>query len=85
MNSVASSSSLPTRPIQPKEPPIAFADLPAWFQREYGIRPHASTIYRWLQRGSRGVKFPSFVIGGRRYADPAAVRQFIAEINADAA
>ena len=42
-----------------------------------GKRPHISTIYRWLERGVRGVKLESFCVGSRRYVTQKAIDQFI--------
>ena len=42
-----------------------------------GKRPHISTIYRWLERGVRGVKLESFCVGSRRYVTQEAIELFI--------
>ncbi len=40
-------------------------------------RPHAATIWRWHQRGVRGVKLETFVAGGRRFTTEEAIERFI--------
>lgn len=44
-----------------------------------------ATMARWIQRGVRGVKLSTFVIGGRRLTSREAVSRFIAAQNADEA
>jgi len=48
-------------------------------------RPHASTIWRWANRGVRGVLLESVLIGGQRYTSQAAVERFIDRSNAPSA
>lgn len=43
-----------------------------------GRRVHLSTALRWAQRGCRGVRLQTWVLGGRRLTTQAAVREFIA-------
>ena len=42
-----------------------------------------ATMARWIQRGVRGVKLATIVIGGRRLTSQEAVRRFIAAQNVD--
>jgi len=48
-------------------------------------RPHASSIFRWLTRGVRGVRLESTLVGGRRYTSQEALVRFCAAITAAAA
>lgn len=40
-------------------------------------RPHRATIWRWIQRGIRGVVLDSVRVGGRRYTSVEAIHRFI--------
>ena len=40
-------------------------------------RPHAATIWRWHQRGIRGVRLETFVCGGKRFTTAESIRRFI--------
>ena len=40
-------------------------------------RPHSSTLWRWHQRGCRGIRLETAVIGGRRYTSREAIERFI--------
>jgi hypothetical protein len=39
-------------------------------------RPHISTVWRWIQRGVRGVKLETYLIGGRRFTSREALERF---------
>lgn len=45
-------------------------------------RPHLATIWRWCQRGVRGVKLETIVVGGRRFTTTEALERFIARTKA---
>ena len=51
--------------------------IPDAVELETGRRPSPPTAYRWVTRGSRGVRLMSQVLGGRRYTTRQAVRDFI--------
>ncbi|MFC1597688.1 DUF1580 domain-containing protein [Planctomycetota bacterium] len=40
-------------------------------------RPHSATIWRWWQKGVRGIKLETFVCGGRRFTSTEAIARFI--------
>ena len=40
-------------------------------------RPNVSTVWRWIQRGVRGVKLDSVVVGGRRLTSKEALQSFV--------
>jgi len=42
-----------------------------------------ATMARWIQRGVRGVKLETLMIGGRRFTSKEAICRFIAAQNAD--
>jgi hypothetical protein len=42
-----------------------------------GRRVHLSTVLRWAQRGSRGVRLESRVLGGRRLTSVESVHRFM--------
>lgn len=43
----------------------------------FPVRPSLSTVFRWLNKGTRGVKLESVRIGGRRYTTAEAIDRFI--------
>ncbi len=43
--------------------------------------PHVSTINRWSQRGVRGTKLPTVVVGGRRFIRRIDLLNFLAVLN----
>lgn len=42
-----------------------------------GRKPHLSTVLRWCQRGSCGIRLESRVLGGRRLTSPGAVLRYV--------
>ena len=49
-----------------------------------GKRPHLSALYRWAQKGVRGVRLESVLIGGSRYTSRQALHRFFAQVTAAA-
>lgn len=47
----------------------------------FPTRPHISTIWRWIQRGTRGHRLETCYVGGRRYTSHEAVERFLANLN----
>ena len=45
--------------------------------KEFPNRPHVSTVWRWISRGSRNVKLATVLIGGQRYTTRQAIQDFI--------
>ena len=39
-------------------------------------RPHVSTLWRWNQKGVRGIKLETILIGGIRYTSEEALQRF---------
>lgn len=48
-------------------------------------RPHVSTIWRWINRGIRGVKLETVMVGGRRFTSREALERFHQRITATSA
>jgi hypothetical protein len=47
-------------------------------------RPHLSTLFRWMNRGVRGVCLETVVVGGRRFTSAEAIQRFIRATNPSA-
>ena len=47
----------------------------------FPTRPHISTIWRWIQRGTRGHRLDTCYVGGRRYTSHEAVARFLSALN----
>lgn len=41
-------------------------------------KPHVSTLWRWCEKGCKGVKLDSVYIGGKRYVTISAIARFVA-------
>jgi hypothetical protein len=52
---------------------LAVTTVPA----ELPDRPHISTIWRWINRGCRGVRLETILIGGKRYTSLEALQRFV--------
>jgi hypothetical protein len=48
-------------------------------------RPHASTLFRWMQKGVKGIRLSFIVRGGRRYVSLRALEDFLSATTAAAA
>ena len=46
--------------------------------------PHISTVWRWVNRGVRGTRLETVVVGGRRYTSREAIARFVAATTASA-
>lgn len=56
---------------------IPFSELPRRLRKRGAKRLHLSTIYRWSNRGLRGVRLDYIKIGGSRYTSKEALSAFI--------
>lgn len=66
-----------------RETLIALADVPANLpDRRGGRRPHISCVYRWSQRGCRGVVLETLQIGGTRCTSLEALQRFFERLTA---
>jgi len=45
-------------------------------------KPHLSTVLRWCQRGSCGIRLESRILGGRRLTSPEAVVRYMDAVTA---
>lgn len=46
-------------------------------EKATGIRPHYTTILRWINKGQNGVKLESTMLGGRRLTSTDAVLRYM--------
>ena len=60
---------------------IPINEVPRRLPRRGGKKVHISTVWRWVNRGVRGVKLESLTIGGRRYVRPEALEVFLEALN----
>jgi hypothetical protein len=44
-------------------------------------QPHISTIFRWTERGIRGNRLETWLIGGKRFTTNDAINSFVVKIN----
>jgi len=42
---------------------------------------HAATVWRWALKGLRGIKLPTFLVGGRRYVRREDLESFLDALN----
>jgi hypothetical protein len=49
--------------------------------KEIPSRPHVATLWRWINRGCRGVRLESWMVGGLRYTSAEAIEKFFAQMN----
>ena len=64
---------------------VPVQDVPRILPRQpNGKKVHLSTLYRWLTRGRRGMRLPSFLVGGRRYVHLEDLYDWIDRLTQDA-
>jgi len=62
---------------------ISLADVPGHLpDRRGGKRPHVSCIYRWAQRGIRGVRLETLQCGGTKVTSSEALQRFFERLGA---
>jgi hypothetical protein len=62
---------------------ISLADVPGHLpNRRGGKRPHVSCIYRWAQRGIRGVRLETLQCGGTKVTSSEALQRFFERLGA---
>jgi Protein of unknown function (DUF1580) len=62
---------------------ISLADVPGQLpDRRGGKRPHVSCVYRWAQRGIRGVRLEVLQIGGTKCTSLEALQRFFERLGA---
>jgi hypothetical protein len=57
-------------------------EAPRRIPQHRGRPVHISTIYRWSQKGVRGVRLETALIGGRAYTSAEALDRFFDRLNA---
>ncbi|RIK74926.1 MAG: hypothetical protein DCC68_22150 [Planctomycetota bacterium] len=60
------------------EEPILLADA----AKLLPSRPHVSTLWRWFQRGVKGHRLETLVVGGKRYTSREALQRFADRLTA---
>jgi hypothetical protein len=62
---------------------ISLADVPDHLPlRRGGKRPHVSCIYRWVQRGCRGIRLEVLQVGGTKCTSLQALQRFFDRLSA---
>jgi len=62
---------------------IALADVPAHLPaRRGGKQPHVSCIYRWAQRGCKGIVLETLQCGGTKVTSLEAIQRFFEALTA---
>jgi IS30 family transposase len=56
---------------------IPLADVAHYLPKRHGRKIHYSTIYRWINKGTRGRILESTLVGGIRYTTVEAVQRFV--------
>lgn len=46
-------------------------------------RPNISTLYRWFQRGARGTRLETVVVGNKRFTSHEAIQRFVERTTAN--
>lgn len=59
---------------------IAISDVPSFLPAKQGRRLHISAVYRWMQKGIKGIKLDYVTIGGTRFTSPEALQKFAEQI-----
>jgi hypothetical protein len=68
-----------------RETLIALADVPSHLpNRRGGKRPHVSCIYRWAQRGCKGIKLETLQCGGTKVTSLEALQRFFEQLSTGA-
>jgi hypothetical protein len=55
---------------------IPLKAVPPWCEEILGKRVHISTVFRWHQRGVRGIKLETILMGGGRFTSVEALIRF---------
>jgi hypothetical protein len=68
-----------------RETLISLADVPAHLpNRRGGKRPHVSCIYRWAQRGCKGIRLEILQCGGTKMTSLEGLQRFFERLTAAA-
>lgn len=61
---------------------ISFTDATAVLpRRRAGRKPHVATLYRWAQKGCRGVRLETIQIGGTKCTSVEALQRFFERLS----
>lgn len=60
---------------------IPIRDLPNHIPRNRGRKVHIATVYRWMNRGVRGIRLETLLIGGRRYVTEESLERFVSLVS----
>ena len=60
--------------------PMSLTDAATYLGKVTGRKPHVSTLWRWCQKGCKGVRLDSICVGGKRFVTVAAIERFIDEL-----
>jgi transposase len=55
---------------------VPLREVPQFLPRRAGRKVHISTVYRWTQRGVRGIQLESVRVGGSTYTSREAMQRF---------
>ena len=66
----------------PDEKPLTLRQAAAFIGEATGRTPLLNTLYRWCNKGARGVKLESFCVGRIRFVTVAALERFIERCSA---
>ena len=69
-----------------KEALVSVGEIPSYVPRNARTRKkiNLATPWRWIQRGCRGVKLETVLIGGKRYTSVEALQRFVERTTAAA-
>jgi hypothetical protein len=68
-----------------RETLVSLADVPALLPERRGSkRPHVSCIYRWCQRGCKGIKLEWLQCGGTKVTSTEAIQRFFDRLTTQA-
>ncbi len=74
---------LPTRLRELRDNnPMNLTDAAKYLGKITGRKPHVSTLWRWCQKGCKGVRLDSICVGGKRFVTVAGIERFIDESTA---
>ncbi len=61
---------------------LTLADAAKSLPKRSGRRIHTSTVYRWSQRGCRGIRLETAQLGGSRVTSVEALQRFVERLTA---
>lgn len=58
---------------------MTLGEAAGWLERRFGRRPNAASVWRWANKGVKGVHLATISLGRYRYTTVSALERFIAE------